>query len=172
LPKSLLVYSAAADAASHSTMIPAKTAGLSPGLVLDTNATLDWMVFGNPAMTPLRLAIEAGAVRWLACPRMRDELLRTLAYPALARFNPDRERTLTCFDRWVQMQLEPRHLPAGQPVCSDPDDQVFIDLALEHQARWLVTHDRALLKLRRQAAQRGVAVLPPAQWPGPAGMGT
>ena len=147
-------------------MIPTETSSSAPGVVLDTNATLDWLVFENPGMAALGKAIEVGAVRWLACPRMRDELCRTLSYPKLARWNPDCERTLTCFDRWVHLQADPPRVVAGPLVCSDTDDQIFIDLAVGARARWLVTHDRALLKLRRPAAVHGVAVLPPALWQG------
>lgn len=133
-------------------------------MVLDTNATLDWLVFGNAAMDALGKTIEAGLVCWLACPRMREELSRTLAYPALAKWNPQCERTLSHFDRWVLLTPNPPVSVAQALLCSDRDDQVFIDLAVAGRARWLVTQDRALLKLRRRAALSGVAIVRPAQW--------
>ena len=142
-----------------------------PGVVLDTNAVLDWLVFANDNMLALGQAIQSGQVRWMTSPRMREELARTMGYAALSRWNPDSEHTLTCFDRWASMQDDPVRCTHGALVCSDPDDQVFIDLAVVAQARWLVTHDRALLKLKRAAKLRGVTVLQPALWswpqPGP-----
>lgn len=145
-------------------MILPDTTDLPPSVVLDTNALLDWLVFGDAGMAALAKAIEEGAVQWLACSRMRDEFSRTLSYPSLTRWNPDRERALTFFDRCALMHVDPPRTAVGSLVCSDPDDQIFIDLAVGTQARWLVTHDRALLKLRRPAAVAGVTVLQPALW--------
>jgi predicted nucleic acid-binding protein len=42
-------------------------------------------------------------------------------------------------------------------VCSDPDDQVFIDLAVAHRAL-LLSKDRAVLSMKKRLALRGVAV--------------
>jgi predicted nucleic acid-binding protein len=54
--------------------------------------------------------------------------------------------------------LAPAHAPAGTaprtgpslPLCSDRDDQKFLELAAASQADWLVTKDKALLKLSRR----------------------
>lgn len=145
-------------------MIPAQAPGLPPGVVLDTNAVLDWLVFGNDNMLALGAAIQSGQVLWMACPRMREELARTLAYPALAGWSPDSERTLTFFDRWSVAQADPARTSSGPLVCSDSDDQVFMDLASAMRVRWLVTHDRALLKLGRAARTRGISVIQPSRW--------
>ena len=133
-------------------------------VVLDTNAVLDWLVFGDAGMAALAAAIERGCVGWIASPRMREELRRTLSYPALARWVLDAPRTLTAFDRWAGLRGEPASLQFGPLMCSDPDDQVFIDLALAHGASWLVTHDRALHKLGRRAALAGVKIVRPREW--------
>ena len=152
------------NAASRTTSPLFERAALSSRVVLDTNATLDWLVFGEAAMGALGKAIEARDVRWLACPRMREELSRTLAYPSLARWKPDCEHTLSVFDHWVELVPNPAIVAAPGLNCSDKDDQVFIDLAVVGGACWLVTQDRALLKLRRRAAISGVTILPPVQW--------
>ena len=111
----------------------------------------------------LARTVEAGQLRWLSCPRMRDELTRTLRYPALVRWQPDSERVLTTFDRLSQSCPNPAP-SAANPACTDTDDQVFIDLALAEGASWLVTRDRALLKLARRMLTRGVRVVTPARW--------
>ena len=138
----------------------------APALVLDTNVVLDWLVFRDARMQHLAAALQAGTVRWLACPAMREELARALGYASLARWHPDSEHVLTVFDS-VHRPC-PAPAPAPQPglCCSDPDDQVFIDLALAQRARWLVTHDRALHRLARAARAAGLEVLRPADWPG------
>jgi uncharacterized protein len=136
------------------------TSKVPPGLVLDTNTVLDWLVFDDPGMALVAAAIQNGSMSWLACPRMREELARTLSYVDLAKWRPDVEKVLTTFDRHAHMFAAPPLSPAALR-CSDPDDQVFMDLALETKADWLLTHDRALLKLARQAWGQGVRVLTP-----------
>ncbi len=135
-------------------------------VVLDTNTVLDWLVFRDPEVGALAAALTAGTLRWLACPSMRRELERVLGYASLARWNPDRERVLASFDTYADMVAEPP-APATWLRCTDPDDQVFIDLALSAQAQWLISHDRALLKLARRARTRGLRIVSPAQWGAP-----
>ena len=147
-------------------MYPTEPADSLPIVVLDTNAALDWLVFGDVGMEPLSRAILGVQLRWVACMRMRNELERTLAYPALAGRKPDCVRTLTLFERWASPRAAPSATGFGPLICSDPDDQVFIDLAVEQGASWLVTRDRALLKLKRRASERGVSILRPEEWPG------
>ena len=125
---------------------------------------LDWLVFRDARTLPLAEAIEAGRLRWLATPAMRRELAHMLAHTSLARWSPDREQALASFDNHALLCDEP---PPSRLLCTDPDDQVFIDLALARSADrpvTLVTHDRALLKLARRAAAHGVVVLTPAAW--------
>jgi putative PIN family toxin of toxin-antitoxin system len=133
-----------------------------PRITLDTNVVLDWLVFRNPAVLPLVAAIQEGRVQWVSCMSMRTELARTLGYDNLARWGPDREQALATFDTHALLLPEPATLPALR--CSDPDDQVFLDLAVAAGAHWLLTHDRALLRLARRARPLGVAVIQPRLW--------
>jgi predicted nucleic acid-binding protein len=135
-----------------------------PGVVLDTNVVLDWLVFGDPRVRPLAADIEQGRVRALGCPATRAELVHMLASTRLARWSPTAPEVLARHDRWVQSCPQPDGLPLARPRCSDQDDQVFVDLALASGARWLLSHDRALLKLRRRLLTRGVEVLKPQDW--------
>lgn len=131
--------------------------------MIDTNVVLDWLVFADPAVQPLAQAVTEGRLRWIVSAAMLDELAIVLRRDALDRWRTAAERALTSAESLAtRMVFTP---PAGgHPVCSDPDDQKFIDLALLAPARWLVTRDKALLKLRRAAAARGVVVCPPSAW--------
>ncbi len=135
----------------------------APAVVLDTNAVLDWLVFTDTAMAPLARSIQEGRLLWLACPRMREELVRVLGYASLVNWNPDSERVLTFYDRWTCRREAPPPQPS-HPTCTDTDDQVFIDMAIVEGARWLITHDRALLRLARRARRHGVQIVVPARW--------
>ena len=137
---------------------------VAPALVLDTNAVLDWLLFAHPAMAPWAAAIQQRRLRWLVCPRLRAELAATLRKPSLQRWNPDSEHILTVLDSWAILSPQPVVPPAEALRCTDPDDQVFLDLSRAHHARWLITRDRALLALARRAAPLGLAILTPARW--------
>lgn len=132
-------------------------------MVLDTNAVLDWLVFADPGMSAVASAMQGGELLWLASPSMRAELADTLRYRSLAKWLPDSERALDTFDRYAQVRPEPPPSPL-QLRCSDPDDQVFLDLALAWRAKWLLTHDRALLRLAKRARAFGLQVMPPRGW--------
>jgi predicted nucleic acid-binding protein len=131
-----------------------------PIVILDTNALLDWRVFKDPAATPVVEGILSGALRWLACPSMEQEWHQVWPRSAFARWQPDPMLTLTVFQH-AEFVDEP---PRGPLRCKDPDDQVFIDLALHTQARWLFTKDAALLKLARRARLLGTEVTSLQRW--------
>jgi uncharacterized protein len=135
-----------------------------PKLVLDTNAVLDAWVFHDPGMAPLLAAMQDGQVRWVACSDMRQELQHMLAHPTLARWKVKSEYVLACFDKWAVLSQRPAPPSLPGLRCTDPDDQVFINLALATQARWLVTHDRAVLKLARRAQPQGLSIVRPQGW--------
>lgn len=138
---------------------------LAPVVVLDTNVLLDWLLFRDPAVEPLRAALEDGQLRWVACERMREEFIRTLRSATLSKWQPDSEHMLTCFDRYASLQPPPPPTPS-RLRCDDADDQVFVDLSLACGARWLLSHDKALLRLRRRLAPWGPLVCRPGEWPG------
>lgn len=131
-----------------------------PIIVLDTNALLDWLVFRDPVAHPLEAAIKAGRLRWLASPAMQAEWRVVWPRPVFARWQPDAQRAEAAFER-AEIVDEP---PRGPLRCKDPADQVFIDLALAHGARWLLSKDAALLKLAKRARLRGVEVLTFGAW--------
>jgi uncharacterized protein len=134
-------------------------------LVLDTNVVLDWLLFADTACAPLVTAIERGELCWIATRPMRDELEHVLASAAAPRWRERAPLILAGWDRWAQLEPEPLPAgPAGRLRCTDPDDQKFIDLAIVAGARWLVTRDRALLKLARRSRPLGVGVLRPDAW--------
>ncbi len=132
-----------------------------PSAVLDTNVLLDWLVFRDPRVAPLAAAIDAGALCWLATAAMRREFAQMLGHGCLARWLPLPDQALAVFDLRSVACAEPA---PSRLRCTDADDQVFIDLALERRCAWLITHDRALLKLAARARQHKLRVLTPQAW--------
>ena len=127
-------------------------------IVLDTNLALDLLVFDDPACVPLREVLAGGQLRWIATSTMRDELARVLGYPLivarLARMERSAEQVLAVFDAQATTMPVP---PVATCRCEDPDDQVFIDLAVAHGAR-LLSKDRAVLVMRGPLARLEVVV--------------
>lgn len=50
-------------------------------LALDTNVWLDWLVFDDPHVAPLKAAVAAGRAVIVIDDPCEDELVRVLAYP-------------------------------------------------------------------------------------------
>lgn len=142
--------------------------GRSSTTILDTNVVLDWLVFRDARVAPLVSAVEAGGLQVIATRAMRDELSQMLASQRLARWSADAAAALAAYDLRVSVwpDADPRLAapPAARPRCTDPDDQMFVDLALAAGARWLLTHDRALLKLKRRLLAHGVQAVTPMAW--------
>ena len=133
-------------------------------LVLDTQVWIDWLVFDDPSTLPLRAALAEERAEILINASCVTELARVLGYP-LGRRSLDAPAQAACLEECfaVSTRIEPEPgLPSMQkplPVCRDPDDQKFLQLAAAARADCLVTRDRALLELdRRKLAFR---ILPP-----------
>jgi putative PIN family toxin of toxin-antitoxin system len=126
-------------------------------IVLDTNIVLDLLVFDDPAAQPLKQALGAGTLTWLATRAMRDELARVLAYPKimarLAYYQLDAAQVLAQFDCQARMVDAPTKVGV---TCRDPDDQKFIDLAVAYKTT-LLSKDRAVLCLKKRLSALGVS---------------
>lgn len=120
--------------------------------VLDTNAWLDWLVFHDPAMAPLKAAVAAGRAEILIDAACESELERVLAYP-LGRVSLDAPAQAACLAecRRVALRVERAAALASLPRCRDPDDQKILEAAAAAGAHYLVTRDLALLALARRA---------------------
>ena len=99
-------------------------------VVLDTNVWLDWLVFDDPAVAPLRAAFEAGRLQVLIDAACEEELARVLGYRFYGEVLPD-DKQAACLSecRRIATRVE---VSSGQPLpsCRDPDDQKFLELAL------------------------------------------
>ncbi len=141
----------------------------STDVILDTNVVLDWLVFQHPPALPLGEDIMTGRRRWISTPEMREELVDVLGrlhtHPPLQRWRGAYDAAMTAAQRWSVAVPTPAPLPpARQLRCTDPDDQCFIDLAVATATPWLLTRDRALLRLARPAKPWGVTVCTPERW--------
>jgi putative PIN family toxin of toxin-antitoxin system len=135
-------------------------------LVLDTNVWVDWLVFDDPSIAPLKVAQQARQVDIVVNEPCLQELRRVLTYPQFALTSTQRADHLEAAERMVVRHddaLSPsRH--NALPKCHDPDDQKFLELARAASADWLLTRDKALLRLRRRLLALGIRLGSPADW--------
>ena len=122
-------------------------------LVLDTNVWLDWLLFDDPDIAPLKAAVADGRVEIVMDEAGEAELARVLAYPFQNRkldATAQAELVAQCARVARKAEVEKRSAEAALlPKCSDPDDQKFLELASACGAAFLVTRDGALLELAR-----------------------
>jgi predicted nucleic acid-binding protein len=131
------------------------------GIVLDTNVVLDWLLFKDPSVAPLAAALISRGLRWLATAPMRNELCTVLARGLASTHGADAGDIVR---QWDALVFPQQQAPIHALRCTDADDQKFFDLAIATSARWLVTRDRALLKMARRAAPLGLSIVTPVQW--------
>ena len=129
-------------------------------LVLDTNIVLDLFVFADARALPLREQLERGDAGWIATSAMRGELERVLCYAhiesRLSFYGLQAADVLGHFDRHARIVAAPDKAPL---TCSDPDDQIFIDLAMHHKCL-LLSKDNAVLGMKKRLAAHDVTAAP------------
>lgn len=121
--------------------------------VLDTNTVLALWMFRDPALQALRTWIEAGGGILATRDDALEELRHVLAYPRFA-LDPSRRDVLFADYRARTTPVSGAGPCAALPACRDPDDQKFLEIAATSGAAWLLTRDKALLRLARHRLVR------------------
>jgi putative PIN family toxin of toxin-antitoxin system len=126
-------------------------------LVLDTNVWLDWLVFDDASIAPIKAAVAANRAEVFIDSACEAELERALGYDLGKKFTLDAGAQGACIAecRRVARRIDSPAAGAERarlPACRDPDDQKFLEAALNSRADFLLTKDRALLDLARRIA--------------------
>lgn len=138
-----------------------------PRIVLDTNVCLDLLLFRDPSCDALMAALCGGTVQAVSREDCRDEWQRVLHYPQLPIDASMRPRLCAEYDELLPCLLSSAWLRDDLvlPLCGDPDDQKFLELAHAAGASWLLSKDKELLKLDRRTQAAGLfAILLPTAW--------
>lgn len=140
-----------------------------PRIVLDTNVCLDLFVFRDPRWHTLHEALLQGEVQAVTRADCRKEWSLVLAYEKLQLDEARRLLLMTEFDALITL-IDVPPTPRQDddiklPVCRDPDDQKFLELARMAGADVLISKDKALLKLARKTAKAGLfRIMEPQAW--------
>jgi uncharacterized protein len=135
-------------------------------LVLDTNVVIDWLVFDDPYMAPLREGVAAGEIVVLTHALAAAEFDRVLGYPELKLTHARQSDASERYRRQTHSVTVPEGfavnawlLPERFPRCRDPDDDLFLALTHHAAANALVTRDKLLLKMRKKVRRHGMTIL-------------
>jgi predicted nucleic acid-binding protein len=139
-----------------------------PRLVLDTHVWLDWLVFEDPGIVPIRNAVGTGRGEVYVDAVCEAELARVLAR-GFAKRTLDAQAQAACIAQCRRLAKRidaavPQAQRAQLPVCSDPDDQKFLEAALAAGAQFLITKDRALLVMAKKRTRLPFRILTPAEF--------
>ena len=126
-------------------------------VVFDTNSVVSALLFEHGQLSWLRDHWRSREVTALVSRPTIDELIRVLAYPKFGLNKTEIEALLTDYLPFTSAVALPPH--PESPKCSDPNDQMFVDLSIQCQADILVTGDRVLL-----AMDIGVTIERPADY--------
>ncbi len=118
----------------------------APQVVLDTNLVLSALVFSHGRLAVLRQAWHEARCRPLVSQATATELVRALTYPKF-KLSPEQQRELLADYLPFCIAVPMRSPLPKTPVCRDPFDVPFLQLALAGNADYLVTGDRDLLAL-------------------------
>ena len=134
--------------------------------VVDTNVVIDWLMFNDPYMNPLRERVIDKSIIVLTHTPAIDELKRVLAYKQL-KLTPIRQDEI--FSRYIELtqevslpngaSLKNLMMPSQFPRCRDRDDEHFIALAHHQKADALVSRDNAVFGLKSRAAKFGLLIM-------------
>ena len=131
-------------------------------LVLDTNVVLDLLHFSDPAVSPILHAIANHMAHCYASSATLDELRRVLTYSEFQLDATAQTTLLMRYQAWVSVAEPVSGSARKMPRCSDPDDQMFLELAASIQADFLISKDKAVLALKRHTGL-GFKILTPSE---------
>jgi putative PIN family toxin of toxin-antitoxin system len=125
-------------------------------VVLDTNVLVSLYIFADSRFAPLRARIESGEWQAITNGACFGEFRRVLGYAMFALTETQQAGALNAYGASVMHADQMRQPLASLPRCKDRDDQKFLELARDGAADWLVTADKALLRLARRDRLRGL----------------
>ena len=128
---------------------PVEEVRSAPRVVVDTNVVLSALVFKHGRLATLRHAWHEGRCSPLVSQATVAELLRVLSYPKFRLSGDEQQELLADYLPFCVVVRMPTS-PPRTPVCRDPFDVPFLQLARVGRADYLVTGDEDLLSLANE----------------------
>jgi putative PIN family toxin of toxin-antitoxin system len=127
-----------------------------PTLVLDTNTLLRGFMYETGASGKVLRACKARRVITLLSKPVLAEYCEILSDPELVGDDPQSAPAVE--DLLEALRFVGEYLPTVRPrfeLPRDPDDAIFIELAIAGSATHIITHDKDLLQLRASRSDAG-----------------
>ena len=122
---------------------------IRPRLVIDTNVFVSGLISAAGSPAQILRAIQRRKVIHLVSDPIVEEYLRVLDYPQIRKFKKITDEFVADIAAYLVYQTERIELVSSIRLSPDPDDDVFLETAVDGRANWLVTNDKAnLLSLR------------------------
>ncbi len=120
-----------------------------PRVVLDTNCLISALLFSNGKISWLREAWQSERFIPLVSRDTVQELIRVLAYPKFKLNKIEQEILLADFLPYVDT-VQIAEIPSGLPALRDPDDVMFLELAVTAKADALISGDKDIHAVKHQ----------------------
>jgi uncharacterized protein len=129
---------------------------MKPRVVLDTNILLDLFYFKDKSVEYLYKCLKNQAIEAYTCENIWDEFTEVLMRKP---FLQSTEAVNLLRNTYQDLLIWRAPSPSATIKCSDPDDQIFIDMAIELAPSLIITKDNDLLKIRKRLFTHGVETL-------------
>jgi hypothetical protein len=116
-------------------------------VVLDTNCVVSALLFSKQNFAWLRHAWQSGTITPIVDKATTAELMRVLHYPKFKLTQDEQHTLLADFLPYAQVVTNTEIAP-NLPKIRDPNDQIFLNLAVVSSAAALVTGDLDLLEIK------------------------
>jgi uncharacterized protein len=141
-----------------------------PRIVLDTNVFVSGLISGAGPPARLLQAIRDRQVVHVVSDPIVEEYLRVLDYPRIRKFKMITDEFVAAVAAYLLYQTDRVELVSDIRRSRDPDDDVFLQTAVDGRTAMLVTGDKAdLLSLE---SIEGIPILSASEAAGRLGLGT
>jgi len=120
-----------------------------PRLVIDTNVFVSGLISSAGSPAQILRAIQNKQVIHVVSDPIVEEYLRVLDYPRIRKFRRITDAFIADIAAYLVYRTERVELVSKVKMSPDPDDDVFLQTALDGRATLLITGDKTdLLPLR------------------------
>jgi putative PIN family toxin of toxin-antitoxin system len=120
-----------------------------PRLVVDTNIIVSGLITSGTPPARILDAVHNKKITLLISDEVLSEYLRVLEYPHIRKYKKITDETISHLTALFINETERVEILTPITACPDPDDDKFLSLAVEGQADFIITGDKAdLLSLK------------------------
>lgn len=120
-----------------------------PRVVVDTNIIVSGLITTGTPPAKVLDAVHKKKVTLLISDEVVSEYLRVLEYPHIRKYKKITDQTITHLTALFINETERVEILTPSTASPDPDDDKFLSLAVEGQADFIITGDKAdLLSLK------------------------